>query len=49
MGSAFVNVTQTEALAERLIVRDSYVLFLSTNQVFNGNTPHVTPERRHLP
>ena len=43
-GSAFVNVTQTQALIERLFARDAYVLFLSTNQVFDGNTPHVAPD-----
>ncbi len=40
-GSALINVTQTLALAERLIARGIAVLFLSTNQVFDGNTPHM--------
>jgi dTDP-4-dehydrorhamnose reductase len=40
-GSARVNVTGTLALAERLIASGIYVLFLSTNQVFDGTTPHV--------
>jgi dTDP-4-dehydrorhamnose reductase len=40
-GSAHINVTQTLALAERLLARGIYVLFLSTNQVFDGETPHV--------
>jgi dTDP-4-dehydrorhamnose reductase len=40
-GSAYINVTQTIALCEQLIARGIYVLFLSTNQVFDGNTPHV--------
>ena len=43
-GSAFVNVTQTEALTERLVARGAYVLFLSTNQVFDGSTPHVAAD-----
>src|SRR5947209_20444494 len=34
-GSAHVNVTQTLALVDRLLARDSHVLFLSTNQVFD--------------
>src|SRR6185436_13593934 len=36
VGSARVNVTQTIALCERLIARGVYLLFLSTNQVFDG-------------
>lgn len=40
-GSARINVTQTLALIERLLARGIYVLFLSTNQVFDGLTPHV--------
>jgi len=39
--SAHINVTQTLALADRLIERDIPVLFLSTNQVFDGTTPNV--------
>jgi dTDP-4-dehydrorhamnose reductase len=40
-GSAHINVTQTLMLIERLVARGIYVLFLSTNQVFDGNTPNV--------
>jgi dTDP-4-dehydrorhamnose reductase len=40
-GSAHINVTQTLALIEKLVARDIHVLFLSTNQVFDGTTPHV--------
>jgi dTDP-4-dehydrorhamnose reductase len=39
--SARVNVTGTLTLVERLLARGIYVLFLSTNQVFDGTTPHV--------
>src|SRR5262245_7105755 len=39
--SAFINVTQTLALTERLLAHGCYVLFLSTNQVFDGNNPYV--------
>jgi dTDP-4-dehydrorhamnose reductase len=39
--SEHINVTQTKTLIDRLVARDIYVLFLSTNQVFNGETPHV--------
>lgn len=40
-GSARINVTQTLALVDRLLARGIYVLFLSTNQVFDGLTPHT--------
>jgi dTDP-4-dehydrorhamnose reductase len=40
-GSARINVAQTVELVERLITRDVYVLFLSSNQVFDGRVPHV--------
>jgi dTDP-4-dehydrorhamnose reductase len=36
-----INVTQTLALTDRLIERGIYVLFLSTNQVFDGRMPRV--------
>jgi dTDP-4-dehydrorhamnose reductase len=39
--SAHINVTQTVALIDRLTARGIYVLFLSTNQVFDGETSHV--------
>jgi dTDP-4-dehydrorhamnose reductase len=47
--SARINVTGTLALAERLIARGSYVLFLSTNQVFDGRTPHVAADAPTTP
>jgi dTDP-4-dehydrorhamnose reductase len=40
-GSAYINVVQTLALVERLIARNIYVLFLSSNQVFDGSVPRV--------
>jgi dTDP-4-dehydrorhamnose reductase len=40
-GSARVNVTGTVALADRLLARDTPVLFLSTDKVFDGTRPHV--------
>jgi dTDP-4-dehydrorhamnose reductase len=36
-----INVTQTLRLIDRLLARNIYVLFLSSNQVFDGETPHV--------
>jgi dTDP-4-dehydrorhamnose reductase len=40
-GSAWLNVTQTLALVDRLVQRGIYTLFLSSNQVFSGEEPHV--------
>jgi dTDP-4-dehydrorhamnose reductase len=40
-GSSHINVLQTLTLAERLTARNIYVLFLSTNQVFDGSVAHV--------
>jgi len=49
VGSARVNVTQTIALCERLIARGVYLLFLSTNQVFDGRSPHVPADAPPAP
>ncbi len=43
VGSALINVTRTVELVERLVDREIYVLFLSTNQVFDGSQPQVPP------
>ena len=43
-GSAHINVTQTLGVIERLLARDILVVFLSTNQVFDGRTPNVAPD-----
>ena len=40
-GSAHINVVQTLAVADKLIARGIYVLFLSSNQVFDGTAAHV--------
>src|SRR5207244_3374800 len=47
--SNHINVTQTLALIERLIARDVHVVFLSTNQVFDGTTPHVPVDAQVCP
>lgn len=39
--SAFVNVTQTVALVDRLAARGIYTLVLSTNQVFDGESANM--------
>ena len=47
--SAHVNVTQTFALADRLLGRGIPVLLLSTNQVFDGTVPNVAADAPHSP
>ena len=47
--SAHINVTQTLALVDKLLSRGIYVLFLSTNQVFDGRAPRVPPNAPHSP
>ena len=47
--SAHINVAQTLALAEKFLARDIAVLFLSTNQVFDGRTPQERAEAPHSP
>ncbi len=47
--SAHINVTQTVALIERLIARDIHVVFLSSNQVFDGSRAHVAAEAPACP
>ena len=39
--SAFINVEQTLALAARLLARGLYVLFMSSNQVFDGSVAKI--------
>jgi len=41
VGSALVNVERTIALIDLLVARGIYTLFLSTNQVFDGDKPLV--------
>jgi dTDP-4-dehydrorhamnose reductase len=48
-GSAHINLVQTLTLAERLLARGIAVLFLSTNQVFDGRTPQERAEAPHAP
>jgi dTDP-4-dehydrorhamnose reductase len=43
-GSAQVNVARTLQLIDNLIADGIYVLFLSSNQVFNGEGPHVAAD-----
>lgn len=48
-GAAHVNVIQTVALADRLVKRGVSVLFLSTNQVFDGSVSNVPADAPHSP
>jgi dTDP-4-dehydrorhamnose reductase len=48
-GAAFINVFQTLTLIEKLLARGIFVLFLSTNQVFDGRAPHVRADAPHSP
>lgn len=48
-GSARINVVQTVALIEKLLTRGIHVLFLSTNQVFDGSVPHVPADAAPAP
>lgn len=47
--SYFINVTQTVSLAERLIAQGVPVLFLSSNQVFDGSIPHTPADSPRCP
>jgi dTDP-4-dehydrorhamnose reductase len=48
-GSVHVNVVQTLALVQKLLERGIAVVFLSTNQVFDGRTPQERAEAPHSP
>jgi len=48
-GTAFINVDRTLALTDKFLACGIYVLFLSTNQVFDGQTPHVAPDAPYSP
>jgi dTDP-4-dehydrorhamnose reductase len=44
-----INVRQTLCLAERLLHRGAHVVFVSTNQVFDGARPHTPPDAPYAP
>jgi len=48
-GSAKVNVAQTVRLIDKLIAQGTYVLFLSSNQVFNGHAADVPADMPQSP
>ena len=44
VGSARINVERTVAFVDLLAARGVYTVFLSTNQVFNGDSSHVAAD-----
>lgn len=48
-GTTRVNVIGTLTLIRRLIAQDVFTVFLSTNQVFDGDMPHTRPETCQSP
>jgi dTDP-4-dehydrorhamnose reductase len=44
-----INVEHTVALAEKLIAQHSFVVFLSTNLVFDGETPFARSDHAYSP
>lgn len=44
VASARVNVKATVALAEKLAAQGAFVIYLSTNQVFDGSQPYRKPD-----
>lgn len=48
-GTAHINVTQTAAIVDKLLERGVHVLFLSTNQVFDGSAAHTAADAPHAP
>ena len=48
-GTARINVDQTGLLIDKLLARGISVLFLSSNQVFDGRKPHVAADAPHSP
>src|SRR5262245_24178555 len=48
-GSARINVTKTLKLIDWLVAQDVHVVFLSTDKVFDGMTPHVRADAPTCP
>ena len=42
--TAQVNVQGVSALVKNLVARDAFVIYLSSNQVFDGSVPHRLPD-----
>lgn len=41
LGTAFINIDATLALAKKLAAQGTFIVYLSTNQVFSGNEPFI--------
>lgn len=48
-GTTQINVDRTLTLIDHLLARGIHVLFLSTNQVFDGRMPHVPADAPYSP
>jgi len=48
-GTAYINVTQTLALVDKLVARNISVLFLSSNQIFDGLAPQMPADAPYHP
>ncbi|MGO9684888.1 MAG: sugar nucleotide-binding protein [Beijerinckiaceae bacterium] len=48
-GTAYINVDRTLALIDKLLMRGIHVLFLSTNQVFDGRVAYAPAEAAYSP
>ena len=49
VGTAHINVEQTLTLVDRLVAHDVFVVFLSSNQVFDGTLAHMPAHAAHCP
>jgi dTDP-4-dehydrorhamnose reductase len=49
VATSHINVDQTLMLIDKLLTGDAYVLFLSTNQVFDGRAAHVKADAPYSP
>lgn len=49
VGSAQVNVTGTERIAQIMAAHGAFVIYLSTNQVFDGKVPYRRPHETTCP
>ena len=47
--SARVNVRGVSAIVKNLVRKGAFVIYLSTNQVFDGSVPHHLPDASHSP
>jgi dTDP-4-dehydrorhamnose reductase len=48
-GTALINVDQIGALVERLLDAGTFVIYLSSDKVFDGTRPHIAPDAAYSP